>query len=53
MSSDTWQGIVLLCSCTGVPFLLGGVLAWRLRGRVQQYGMPGALLPRFIRERIL
>lgn len=51
--SDQAQGMLLLFGCTCSPWLVGAVIGWRFRGRVDRYGFPGALLPGFVRDRWL
>ncbi len=51
MNKEAVDGLALLCLCAYVPFMTGALCAWKLRGRVMRYGLPWALLPKFLRER--
>lgn len=51
MPSDAATGLRMLCCITGVPFILGVVIGTIFSGRVREYGVIGALLPGFIRNR--
>lgn len=48
-NSTAWDGIKILLLCSSAPFLTGFVLAWVIRGRIDEHGLLG-LLPKFIRE---
>jgi len=50
MSEEGRLGLMLLALTCSAPALVGGAVGWWLRGRVDQYGWFGALLPGFIRE---
>lgn len=52
MTNEAKTGIMLLCCVSGGPALAAGAFAWWLRGRVIAYGLPGAFLPRFLRDRL-
>lgn len=41
---------ILACLVCLVPFILGGLFGWTMKGRVARYGLAGALLPGFIRN---
>ena len=52
MTDPARTGLMLLCCMTGGPLAVGLGFGWWLRGRVSVYGPLGALLPRFLRERM-
>jgi len=52
MTPEQQTGLMLLCLTCGAPFFIGFALAWWYRGRVEAYGLVGALLPALIRDRI-
>lgn len=52
MTDQARIGLMLLCGMSGGPLVIGLAAGWWLRGRVIAYGPFGALLPRFVRERM-
>jgi hypothetical protein len=50
MTGDTNTGLWLLCGCFTVPFALGVLCGWALRGRVFALGWPWAVLPGFVKS---
>lgn len=49
-TGDVAAGLMMLLVCCSVPGLLGGVFGYILRGRVDQFGLPWALLPGWFKK---
>lgn len=52
MDNSAQLGIGLLCVTCLVPFGLGAWAMWWFRNRLMAYGWPGAILPKFLRDRV-
>ena len=50
MEDQSKLGMIMLSILCLIPMVAGGVIGWLWRGRVQRYGLPGALLPEWIRK---
>lgn len=53
MAPETRTGLLLLCCMTGGPLVFGFGFGWWLRARVMAYGALGAMMPKFVRERMV
>lgn len=49
--TESQAGLILLCGCAGAPLMFGFTFGFWLRGRVDTYGVLGAFLPGWLRDR--
>jgi hypothetical protein len=52
MQETTTLGLVMLIGLCGAPFFFGAAVGWWFSDRVRRYGVLGAFLPGWLRERI-
>jgi hypothetical protein len=49
-SGDLQAGLTVMCLCLLVPFSVGALAGWLLKGRAINLGLPWAFLPGFIKR---